>query len=135
VQWAADRSPGWGRYEHDTERYGIKRDTCISITKMIEENSEREAPRESRVILPGQSHISRGMTVLCRLKRGQEREKAREGGRREAWTYSYRCTAVWDVGSRKKVCFGSTPLKRTCWMEVFPLLHEARLRTEIECGG
>jgi hypothetical protein len=52
------------RYEHDMDRYAIRR-TCISITKMIEENSEREAPRESRVILPGQSHISRGMTVLA----------------------------------------------------------------------
>lgn len=40
-------------------------DTCMSITKMIEENSDRVAPRESRVMLPGQSHISKGMTVLA----------------------------------------------------------------------
>jgi hypothetical protein len=53
------------------DKYG----TCMSITKMIEENSERVAPRESRVMLPGQSHISRGMTVLFAQEvRRQEEE-------------------------------------------------------------
>jgi LDH2 family malate/lactate/ureidoglycolate dehydrogenase len=47
----------------------------MSMTKMIEENSEREAPRESGVMLPGQSHISRGMTVLVHgieVRRGRK---------------------------------------------------------------
>ena len=43
--------------------------TCMSMTKMTEENSERLMPRESRVMLPGQSHISRGMTVLAEVRR------------------------------------------------------------------
>jgi len=40
------------------------------MTKMIEEKSARLAPRESGVVLPGQSHISRGMTVLGHVERG-----------------------------------------------------------------
>jgi hypothetical protein len=51
--------------------------TCMSMTNMIEENSDRVAPRESRVMLPGQSHISRGMTVLWATS-GQERKEARK---------------------------------------------------------
>jgi len=52
-----------------------KRDnTCMSMTKMTEENSERPMPRESRIMLPGQSHISRGMTVLAD-RRSQERQR------------------------------------------------------------
>lgn len=97
-------------------------DTCMSMTKITEENSERLMPRESRVMLPGQSHISRGMTVLGD-RGGQERQRREESG-----TDSYRCLVIRDVGSRKKVCFAGTSLKRNCWMDVFPLLHEARLR-------
>jgi hypothetical protein len=52
------------------------------MTNMIEENSDRVAPRESRVMLPGQSHISRGMTVLCTTRKGQEREGEEEDVRR-----------------------------------------------------
>jgi hypothetical protein len=52
--------------------------TCMSMTKMTEENSERLIPRESRVMLPGQSHISRGMTVLAdrgEVRRGKGEKK------------------------------------------------------------
>ena len=51
----------------------------MSMTKMTEENSERLMPRESRVMLPGQSHISRGMTVL-----GDGREVRRGKGEKKA---------------------------------------------------
>lgn len=49
----------------------------MSMTKMTEENSDRLVPRESRVMLPGQSHTSRGMTVLAdreevRRSKGEE---------------------------------------------------------------
>lgn len=46
----------------------VEHATCISMTKMIEEKSARLAPRDSGVVLPGQSHISRGMTVLGQVK-------------------------------------------------------------------
>ena len=36
----------------------------MSITKMIVENWDRGTPRDSTVVFAGQSHISRGMTVL-----------------------------------------------------------------------
>lgn len=50
----------------------------MSMTKMIEENSDRVAPRESSVMFPGQSHISRGMTVLSDQEvRSGEGEKGR----------------------------------------------------------
>jgi hypothetical protein len=52
--------------------------TCISMTKMTEENSDRLMPSESRVMLPGQSHISRGMTVLAdrgEVRRGKGEKK------------------------------------------------------------
>src|SRR5882757_4116796 len=89
------------------ERY----ETCMSMTKMREENSDREAPRESRVMLPGQSHISRGMTVLLRI---EERSGATRVETRGKGTDSYRCLAIREVGSRKKVCLASTSLKRNC---------------------
>lgn len=49
-------------------------DTWMSMTKMIEENSDRVAPRESRVMLPGQSHISKGMTVLRDIRKGKDEQ-------------------------------------------------------------
>jgi hypothetical protein len=39
----------------------------MSITKIIVENWDSGAPKVSTVIFPGQSHISRGITVLVRL--------------------------------------------------------------------
>jgi len=36
----------------------------MSMTKINDENSDNEVPRSSTVIFPGQSHISRGITVL-----------------------------------------------------------------------
>jgi hypothetical protein len=63
--------------------------TCMSMTKMIEENSDRLAPRESRVMLPGQSHISRGMTVLAErgeIRKGK-REKNVERTRIDVWSF------------------------------------------------
>jgi hypothetical protein len=50
----------------------------MSMTKMTEENSDRLMPRESREMLPGQSHISRGMTVLAdrgEVRRGKGEKK------------------------------------------------------------
>ncbi len=46
-----------------TLRDGI-RHTLISITNIMVENSDNGTPRVSAVMFPGQSHISRGMTVL-----------------------------------------------------------------------
>jgi hypothetical protein len=50
----------------------------MSMTKMTDENSDRLMPRESRVMLPGQSHISSGMTVLAErgeVRRGKSGKK------------------------------------------------------------
>ena len=56
-----------------------ERQTCMSMTKMTEENSDRLMPRESREMLPGQSHISRGMTVLANrdVRRGKGEKKVK----------------------------------------------------------
>lgn len=40
------------------------RRTRMSITNTSVENTDRETPRVSTVMLPGQSHISKGMIVL-----------------------------------------------------------------------
>jgi len=50
----------------------------MSMTKITEENSDRLMPRESRVMLPGQSHISSGMTVLAdrgEVRRGRNEKR------------------------------------------------------------
>ena len=50
----------------------------MSMTKITEENSDKLMPRESRVMFPGQSHISRGMTVLAdrgEVRRGKSEKK------------------------------------------------------------
>ena len=61
----------------------------MSMTKMTEENSDKLLPRESRVMLPGQSHISRGMTVLVdpgEVKRGKGEKKV-ERTRIDVWLF------------------------------------------------
>jgi hypothetical protein len=61
--------------------------TCMSMTKMTEENSERLMPRESRVMLPGQSHISRGMTVL-EERSGEAKARRKSNGLVSMFSYS-----------------------------------------------
>ena len=51
----------------------------MSMTKMTEENTDRLMLRESREMLPGQSHILRGMTVLADrdVRRGKGKKKVK----------------------------------------------------------
>jgi len=47
----------------------------MSMTKINDENSDNEVPRSSTVIFPGQSHISRGITVLVAPRSYQRNRK------------------------------------------------------------
>jgi hypothetical protein len=62
------------------ERHGPKR-TRISMTKIRALNCDSGAPSVSTAIFPGQSHISKGITVL-RVK-SQVNEQLRKGASRQ----------------------------------------------------
>lgn len=67
----ADRDPVWVPKNHVSVREGVittfRIHTCMSMTKMRVANcasGSSRVSRVSRVVSPGQSHISRGMIVL-----------------------------------------------------------------------
>ena len=67
----------------------------MSMTKINDENSDNEVPKSSTVIFPGQSHISRGITVLIGGVYNDETEYTITTG-----TYSKVCFVIRTVVSR-----------------------------------
>ncbi len=82
---------------------------------MMDAKDEIGAPSAGIVTVPGQSHISSGIIEL------RERSAAFHAPKHR-WTYSTLWMVTFVVVSRKKDCFGTRLLNRTCSILVLPLL-------------